>query len=85
MRLAQPPGERHAARAQPDEHEVARAAVALQDLVRHARDRPAHLILVVEQLLLLGGILAHTAHPLESVGQKKTSTSISIGWSEGEI
>ena len=43
-RAGEPPGERHAARADPDERQLVEAAVALENLVRDARQRARHAI-----------------------------------------
>ena len=43
-RLRQPPGERHAARPDPDQRQLLDAAIALENLVRDPRERPAHAV-----------------------------------------
>ena len=40
----EPPGERHAARADADERDLVEAAVALEDFVRDARERAGHAV-----------------------------------------
>ena len=43
-RLRQAPGNRHAARPDADQRELLDAAIALENLVRDARERPRHAV-----------------------------------------